>query len=94
MQFGGPAKYARRVLAVERPQRETTAQGGVGGLVVSPVRSCSATWLRAASCAWPSTWVRRAAQGVLIAQDRVAQLGRRRVQVFRFKLSGRPVVRA
>ena len=28
MQFGGPAKYARRVLAVERPQRETTAQGG------------------------------------------------------------------
>ena len=49
-------RSTRRVLAVERPQRETTAQGGVGGLVVSPLRSCSATWSRAASCAWPSTW--------------------------------------
>jgi hypothetical protein len=49
-------------------------------LVVSPVRSCSATWSKGGELCLAEHVVRRAAQGVLVAQHRVAPLGRRRVQ--------------
>ena len=74
-------RSTRRVLAVERQQRETTAQG-VGGLVVQSGEELLGDVVegRRAVLGWPSTWSRRAAQGVLVAQHRVAPLGRRRVQ--------------
>jgi hypothetical protein len=81
MQFGGPAKYVRRVLAVERPQRETAAQGGVGRRVgCEPGEELLGDLVEGGELCLAEHVVRRAAQGVLVAQDRVAQLGRRRVQ--------------
>jgi hypothetical protein len=73
-------RSTRRVLALERPQRETTAQGGVGGLGGEPSEELLGDLVEGGELCLAEHVVRRAAQGVLVAQDRVAQLGRRRAQ--------------
>jgi hypothetical protein len=79
MQFGGPAKYASGSGRRAPAARDDCAGWGrrVGG---EPVEELLGDLVEGGELCLAEHVVRPAAQGVLVAQDRVAQLGRRRAQ--------------